>query len=217
MCTLQFVVISRFELCFVALRQRQHRRPICHLCNVHITKHNNRYADFLSLSLSPAIVAVHDQISGHANYLSVYIPVSLGGMLTTLSGRIRFLRRFCLPLVKDADCRVLLAGPPNIFPAPPPPSPLFTSPDWPSQSQSSSAVSARLYETNLCHTKATSENTAIDAVSQELRAQHASHRAALEITSKEPDPTIGAAAGRLAVTELIKVAGGQSRNHEASR
>lgn len=137
----------------MALRQRQHRRPICHLCNVHITKHNNRYADFLSLSLSPpAIVAVHDQISGHANYLSVYIPVSLGGMLATLGGRVRFLRRFCLPLVKDADCRVLLAGPPNIFPAP-----LrrlyLPSPYWPSQSQSSSAVSARLYETNLCHTK----------------------------------------------------------------
>lgn len=61
------------------------------------------------------------------------------------------------------------------------------------------------------------ENTAIDAVSQELRARHASRRAALEITSKEPDLTIGAAAGRLAVTELTKVAGGQSRNHEASR
>lgn len=116
MCTLQFVVISRFELCFVALRQRQHRRPICHLCNVHITKHNNRYADFLSLSPPPAIVAVHDQISGHANYLSVYIPVSLGGMLTTLGGRVRFLRRFCLPLVKDADCRVLLAGRPIFSP-----------------------------------------------------------------------------------------------------
>lgn len=54
----------------------------------------------LIFSLSLPGVAVHDQTSGHANYLSVYIPVSLGGMLTTLSGRIRFLRCFCLPLVK---------------------------------------------------------------------------------------------------------------------
>lgn len=61
--------------------------------------------------------------------------------------------------------------------------------------------------------KANSQNTAIDGVSQELHAQHASLRAALEITSKEPDLT----AGRLTVTELIKVSGGQASDHEGSR
>lgn len=65
--------------------------------------------------------------------------------------------------------------------------------------------------------KASSENIAIDGVSQKLRAQHASRRPAFELTSKEPDLTVWSAARQLTVRELIKVTSGQSRNHEASR